>query len=127
MEVSEIIGIGLPRSALISMRGTSFSVVVARTTPVSSIRTGFVLFALFNDLPLYLFNPCREAADSYKRKVAPMGWHYRSKLQSVSSNKSSITAVWNRFNIFTKQGIDFTPCSFDFGTLIGEFKIPAWL
>jgi len=46
--------------------------------------------------------------------------------QSVPSNKSS-TAVWNRFNIITKQGIDFTPCSFDFGTLIGELKIAAWL
>lgn len=57
-----MIGIGLPRSTIISTRGTSVSLVVTRTTTISTVQTGFGLFALFNNLSIYLFNASRAAA-----------------------------------------------------------------
>jgi len=47
-----MIFIGLPRRAIITARGPSTSVLVTRATSISSIPTGFVLFALFNNLPI---------------------------------------------------------------------------
>ena len=52
-----MIGIGLPRRTVVTAPGPSTSVMVPRTTPTSvrAVRPGFVLFALFNYLPIYLF------------------------------------------------------------------------
>jgi hypothetical protein len=43
--------------------------MVTRTTAVSTIQTGFVLFALFNYLPLYLFNEFPEGDEFVKQDI----------------------------------------------------------
>ena len=55
--VSTVIIIGLPQRPMSPARGTSGLKVVSRATAtISSVHSGFVLFALFNYLPIYLFN-----------------------------------------------------------------------
>ena len=61
--VSVVIGIGLPRRTIITTRGASISVMVTRPSSVRTVHPGFVLFALFNYLPIYLFNEFAEGDD----------------------------------------------------------------
>jgi hypothetical protein len=48
--------IGLPRSIFITTCETSISVVVIGATAIRSGQSGFVLFTLINNSPLYHFN-----------------------------------------------------------------------